>query len=216
MKIHSIFDTATGEYHRENRGVDKLMTVVMHPTPQNHDAQGTDDMLIKGMSISANEILEQLVRSTRTYYESSEVLLNYPPDPSLFVNPRMFEWFVRRNLGDTFNDLNRMRTWDVGWNGYDAPKPKHAAIEHAWSWITSLFQAVANLGWIKPNVTGGSDGGVVFEWWYGERKLTVYVEEQSIEYVQVWGTEVDAKITYGDIGSIRDGRELWMWLIGLK
>ncbi len=128
----------------------------------------------------------------------------------------MFERFVRRSLGDTFNDLNRLRTWDVGWNGYDAPKPEHTAIEHAWSWITSLFQTVASLGWIKPNVTGGPDGGVVFEWWYGKRKLTVYVEEQSIEYVQVWGTEVDAKITDGDIESMADGRELWMWLIELK
>jgi hypothetical protein len=192
------------------------MTVVMQPTQQNHDALGTDDRLVRGMGISANEILEHRRRLTQMYYESSEVLLNYPPDSSLYVNPSIFERFVRRSLGDTFNDLKRLRTWDIGWNGYDAPKPEYTAIEHARFWITSLFQTVANLGWIKPSVTGGPEGGVVFEWWYGKRKLTVYVEEQSIEYVQVWGTDVDAKITDGAIESMSDSRELWMWLIGLK
>ena len=192
------------------------MTVVMQPTQQNHDALGTDDRLVRGMGISANEILEHLRRLTQMYYESSEVLLNYPPDSSLFVNPSIFERFVRRSLGDTFNDLNLLRTWDVGWNGYDAPKPEHTAIEYARSWITSLFQTVASLGWIKPNVTGGPEGGVVFEWWYGKRKLTVYIEEQSIEYVQVWGTDVDAKITDGAIESMSDSQEIWMWLIGLE
>ena len=192
------------------------MTVVMQPTQQNHDALGTDDRLVRGMGISANEILEHRIRLIQMYYESSEVLLNYPPDSSLFVNPSIFERFVRRSLGDTFNDLERLRTWDVGWNGYDAPKPEYTAIEHARSWITSLFQTVASLGWIKPNVTGGPEGGVVFEWLYGKRKLTVYVEEQSIEYVQVWGTDVDAKITDGAIESMSDSRELWMWLIGLE
>jgi hypothetical protein len=192
------------------------MAVVMQPTQQNHDALVTDDTLIRGMGISANEILKHLRRSTRTYYESSEALLNYLSDSFLVVDPIMFERFVRRSLGDTFNDLNLLRTWDVGWNGYDAPKPEHTAIEHARSWITGLFQTVASLGWIKPNVTGGPDGGVVFEWWYGKRKLTVYVEEQSIEYVQVWGTDVDAKITDGAIESMSDSRDLWMWLIGLE
>ena len=105
-----------------------MMAVVM-PTQQNHDALGTDDRLVRGMGISANEILEHLRRLTHMYYESSEVLLNYSPDSSLFVNPSIFERFVRRSLGDTFNDLERLRTWDVGWNGYDAPKPEHTAIE---------------------------------------------------------------------------------------
>lgn len=197
------------------------MAVVIQPTQQNHNAFGADDKLVddrlvRGMGVSANEILEHCRRSTQTYYESSEVLLNYASDSFLFVDPSIFERFVRRSLGDTFNDLERLRTWDVGWNGYDAPKPEHIAIEHARSWVISLFQTVANLGWIKPNVTGGPEGGVVFEWWYGKRKLTVYVEEQNIEYVQVWGTDVDAKITDGDIASMLDSRKLWMWLIGLE
>lgn len=192
------------------------MTVVMQPNQQNHDALGTDGMLVRGMGISANEILEYHRRLIQAYYESSEVLLNYQSDSFLFLDSSIFERFVRRSLGDTFNDLTKLRTWDVDWNGYGAPKPEHTAIEHARSWITSFFQTVASLGWIKPNVTGGPEGGVVFEWWYGKRKLTVYVEEQSIEYVQVWGTDVDAKITDGDIESMSDSRKLWIWLIGLE
>jgi len=53
---------------------------------------------------------------------------------------------------------------------------------------------------------------VVFEWWYGEKKLTIYVGDQSADYVQVWGTDIHAKITDGDIETISDSRSLWIWL----
>jgi hypothetical protein len=194
------------------------MAVVIHPsypTQQDSDALATDDIM-KGMGSGAGEIFGYLDRSTRVNYGSSESL---PHHPSYFFpprDPRIFERYARISLRDTFNDLERLKTWEAGWNSYDALKPQDAAIVNAWLWAIGLFQAVADLGWIKPNVTGGPDGGVVFEWWYGRRKLTVYIEEQDIEYVQVWGTDVDAEITSGDIGSMAEARELWMWLIGLK
>ncbi len=191
------------------------MAVVIHPTQRDSDDLVTDDIM-KGMGPGAGEIFGYLDRSTRVSDGLSEA---FPSRPTRFFqrrDPRIFERYARISLRDTFNDLERLKTWEDGWNSYDALKPQDAAIANAWLWIVSLFQVVDDLRWIKPNVTGGPDGGVVFEWWYGKRKLTVYIEEQGIEYVQVWGTDVNAKITSGDISSMKEARDLWMWLIELQ
>ncbi|SRR6266567_3976133 len=192
------------------------MTVVAQPTHNYHSSLVIDDRIARGMGSSANELLERLCISTQGYYGLSEALLNYPPFTHFtlaIIDTNLFERFTKKALGDTLGEIYSMLTWDVGWNGYNAPKPEHSAVVRAGQWITDLFREVADLGWMKPNVTGGPDGGVVFEWWSGERKLTIYVGEQSIEYVQVWGTDVNSEISGGDIESINDCRSLWMWLI---
>ena len=177
-----------------------------------------DDRISRGISSPARELLEHLGHSARAYYDLSESLLKYPPafthHTLLIMDTNLFERLARRYLGDTLTEIYELLTWDTGWNGYNSPKPERNAVVHAGQWITDLFREVADLGWIKPNVTGGPDGGVVFEWWYGQRKLTIYVGEQNVEYLQVWGTDIDAKITDGDIESVSICRSLWMWLRG--
>jgi len=78
-----------------------------------------------------------------------------------------------------------------------------------------LFLEVVDLGqkWMKPNVTASADGEVVFEWWNGTKKLTIYIRDQSAEYVKVWGADIDTEMSDGnaDLSSIR--QSLWRWLI---
>ena len=121
-------------------------------------------------------------------------------------------------MKETLAQIDNLLTWSAGWNSYDSLSPNPDALVHAEHWIARLFLEVADLGrvWIKPNVIADANGDVVFEWWHGKKKLTVYIEDESAEYVQVWGTDVDAKITDGSIESMSDSRELWMWLIGLE
>ena len=190
------------------------MAVVMQTKQQNRNTLGKDNTPTQGMGKSAKEIADHYRRSTQMYFDSSESLQNAESDFLLPVTPETYERFVRRSLRDSFNELERLRTWNTDWNSYDAPKPDPAAIEHAKSWLIQLFQSVKSLGWLKPNVTGGPEGSIVFEWWYGKRKLTVYIEAENVEYVQVWGTDVNAKITDGSIESTLDCQKLWMWLIG--
>ncbi len=192
------------------------MVAIMQSVQQDPDNAFMDDGLVRSMGKPAKEIDERYRSSTQGYWCSSEALLPYPSNFFPTTDPNMFERYARRNLRDIYNTLSSLRQWDDGWDGYDAVKIKEAAIERAFLWTVVLFQAVGGRGWIQPNVTGNPEGDVVFEWWYGERKLTVYVEESGIEYVQVWGTTVDAKITFGDIESEKDSLELWLWLIGLK
>jgi hypothetical protein len=192
------------------------MVAITQPVRQGPDNAFTGDGLVRGMGKSAEEIDERYRSSTQEYWGSSEALPPYPSNFFPITEPNMFERYARRNLRDIYNTLCSLRQWGDGWDGHDAVKIKEAAIVSAFLWVVDLFQAVGGRGWIKPNVTGNPAGDVVFEWWYGERKLTVYVEESGIEYVQVWGATVDAKITVGDIESKKDSLELWLWLIGLK
>jgi hypothetical protein len=177
-----------------------------------------DDRLSRGLSNPARALLDRLGHSARTYYHLSESLLKYLPAFShhtlVIMDTSLLERSAKRYLGDTLTEIHELLMWDTGWNDYNAPKPAYSAVIHAKQWITDLFREVADLGWIKPNVTGGPDGEVVFEWWYGQRKLTIYIGELSAEYIQVWGANVDAKITDGDIESVRECRSLWTWLRG--
>jgi len=123
---------------------------------------------------------------------------------------------IRKYLGGTLADIANLSTREVGWNGYNAPKPEYEAIARAAQWLITFFLEVAYSKWVEPNVTSGPEGEVVFEWWYNHKKLTIYVGKQSIDYIQVWGKEVDAEITDGDIESIDDCRPLWMWLTDVE
>ncbi len=199
------------------------MPAVAQPTNtqsawSDYNALVIDDRISRGIGSPARELLERFSHSAQAYYDLSEALLKYPPAFSrytlLFMDTNLFERFARSYLGDTLTEIYELLTWDTDWNGYNSPKPEYNAVVHAGQWITDLFREVEDLGWIKPNVTAGPEGEVVFEWWFGERKLTIYISEQSVEYLQVWGTDIHAKITDGVIESISACRPLWMWLIG--
>ncbi len=187
-------------------------------TQSDYNALIVDDRSARGIGSSAKELLECLSNSAQEYYSLSESLLKYLPTFTSHalstMDTNLFERFTRRYLGDTLTEIYQLLTWEAGWNSYNSPKPQYNAVARAAQLCIDFYREVADLGWIKPNVTGGPEGGVVFEWWHGQRKLTIYVEESYAEYVQVWGTDIDAKITDGDIESISIYRSLWLWLIG--
>lgn len=121
----------------------------------------------------------------------------------------------RKPLRDTLVKVHKLLSWGPNWNGYDVLAPNPDAVTHAENWIVSLFQTIEDLDltWIKPSVTASPEGEVVFEWRHEKKKLTIYVGDQSVDYVQVLGTDIDAKITDGDIESLEDSQLLWMWLV---
>ena len=68
--------------------------------------------------------------------------------------------------------------------------------------------------WIKPRISSDEYGDVTFEWWKNQKKLTVYVSSDTVEYVKV--EKVDSSSLEMDDGSIetsKDGSALWHWLI---
>ena len=118
-------------------------------------------------------------------------------------------------MKETFAQIDNLLRWSAGWNGYDSLAPNPDAVAHAEHWIVRLFLEVADLGrvWIKPNVIADAEGEVVFEWWYGKKKLTVYIGDESAEYVQVCGTNIHSEMSNGDAEPISTCRSLWLWLV---
>jgi len=103
---------------------------------------------------------------------------------------------------------------DDEWDGQGLA-PDSDAILHAENWIMRLFLEVAGGGltWVQPNVIAGAHGDVVCEWWNGKKKLTVYIEDENAEYVQVWGTNIHSEMSNGDAEPISTCRSLWLWLL---
>ena len=159
------------------------------------------------------ELSDRVFVSFMRFYGSSEVLSYYSPQFSL-DSASIVESIVQEVLKDTLARLKNLVTFDSGWNGYDALAPNPDAILHAENWVVRLFLEVADLGrpWITPNVIADANGDVVFEWWYGKKKLTVYIEDESAEYVQVWGPDIHSEMSNGDAEPISTSRALWLWL----
>lgn len=167
-----------------------------------------------GYSDTSKKLSEHVITSLAGFYGSSEVLSYYSPQFPL-DNAGVVERIVREVLNATLGKLQRLATWKAGWNGYDAQSPDAGAISHAQTWIVKLFLAAADLDslWIEPNVTADTNGDIVFEWWHGNKKLTVYIGKSSAEYVQVWGADIHSEMLDGDAESDSACRSLWLWLV---
>lgn len=121
---------------------------------------------------------------------------------------------AEEQLDDTLKRIRNLLKHDAGWNGYDSLAPNPNAVAHAEQWIVRLFLEVADLGrvWIKANVIADAEGDVVFEWWYGKKKLTVYIGDERADYVKVWGTDIHSEMSDGNAEPISICRSLRLWL----
>jgi hypothetical protein len=92
--------------------------------------------------------------------------------------------------------------------------PSKSAIFHARFVIREFRSAIVNDGglWIAPHITASEGGEIVFEWWLGSRKLTIYCGERNVEYIQVWGIDIDSEMNEGTLAFPGDFRQLWNWL----
>jgi hypothetical protein len=127
--------------------------------------------------------------------------------------PKALHKNFRDPLSDAERDIYDLYRWPEGWNGYDAAKPNPASIAHAQAWITQLYRDIRAALWIEPHVIADADGDVVFEWWNGRKKLTVYVSPNAAEYVKVEGPDISSDMEDGTIETPEDRRMLWYWLL---
>ncbi|HJT56469.1 MAG TPA: hypothetical protein VJ761_08240 [Ktedonobacteraceae bacterium] len=163
----------------------------------------TDHNLIavdkNGVSKSSERLSENYKSSLTDFVRSSEITSQ----------------LSRSSINDTLITVHSLLSWGPGWDSYDALAPNPRAVGYAKNLLVYLFQTVEQLGlfWLKPNVSASPEGEVVLEWWYRKRKLTIYVGEENLDYVEVWGPDIHSKITDGDIENIHKLRSLWVWLI---
>jgi hypothetical protein len=115
-------------------------------------------------------------------------------------------------LSSTLAELQDLLTWPDDWNTYGAQAPKPASVSRATAWITETHQHLQQ-SWIKPHVGVNGDGEVEFDWRNEQRKLSIYFDEQEIDYLQVDGKGINAPMYDGTITSIEDMQHLWQWLL---
>lgn len=118
-------------------------------------------------------------------------------------------------LGPTNERIGKLYELGENWNGYGVRAPKSQAIEHALSWIREAHATATrnSLDWLSPHVTAGEEGNVVFEWWKGEKKLTIYVSPVDISFVKVWGTNINTEMAEGNITNSKDFHSVWSWIL---
>src|SRR6266540_3497746 len=116
---------------------------------------------------------------------------------------------INEPLNKTITDIHNLLIWET--DSYGSLAPRYSSIVHAENWIRRLYTQIAFGNWLNPNVTAGPEGEVVFEWWYGAKKLTVYVSSPNVEYIKVWGTDIYTDMEDGDAEPIDTCKELWSW-----
>ncbi len=73
--------------------------------------------------------------------------------------------------------------------------------------------AVASkIGWSDPQVSASERGDIVLEWWSGPHKLTLYFGSSSVEYVRVWGPNIESEMDDGPLKTRDEFEALWRWL----
>lgn len=110
--------------------------------------------------------------------------------------------------------LNRLEALQDNWDGRESPPPSRAAILAAREWLPALYRATTRTAWswTAPHVTPSDAGEVVFEWWKGDRKVTVYFGDGVVEFIKVWGPNVGTEMDSGELSTSEAFGTLWNWL----
>lgn len=110
--------------------------------------------------------------------------------------------------------INKLTNLGENWDGFGSVRPNPDAMQNALGFINNIYLSASSthLPWIQPHITSSENGDVVFEWWSGDHKLTIYVGEESMEYLQVWGPDMQTQMLDGNlVGEKFQG--LWRWLL---
>ena len=139
----------------------------------------------------------------------------YFGSPEISSSARDRKEIAHEGILPTLSEIDDLLTWPEGWNGYNARAPRYKAVQYAAHWIELFYLEVMDLrlDWLEPNVTASAEGEVVFEWRHGPNRLTIYIGNQSAEYVKDWGADVDTEMEDGYANSPNIRRALWQRLM---
>jgi hypothetical protein len=87
------------------------------------------------------------------------------------------------------------------------------SVARAGSTVAQLYEDAAETeSWFAPLASVDEDGDVALEWWRDDRKLTLYISPNTVEYIQVERPAVSSDLVDGIIETPEDRRKLWRWL----
>ena len=123
---------------------------------------------------------------------------------------RIIQSWQRRKILERFDVLAQR---EDNWDGYDSKKPTELTLAHAKNLVEELFHSIifAEYPWSTPFISSDEDGNVTVEWSEEERRLHIQIGEDEVEYIQVWGANIDTEM-HVDFLSRDDYLTLWEWL----
>lgn len=162
------------------------------------------------MSEEISQLERQRFQSLSRFYQRTAMV---PSDDSPIGVDQ--DW-IQGQVGPAFGALRSLALSSSNWDEPDTSAPTEQAIERARLWLEHLALHIlaSDYPWFAPHVSDSADGGVMFEWWFGEKKVTVYVWENQVAYIQVWGPDMRHEMCEGVAEPIpRFMSSVWSWLV---
>jgi hypothetical protein len=108
-------------------------------------------------------------------------------------------------------EIERLDKLDANWDGYGSAKPNADAIKRAISTVPDFISSAEKTGgWSLPHVAANEDGEVLLEWWKGDKKLTLFVKADGIDYLRTWGERIEHDMDDGELTG-DTFPALWAW-----
>jgi hypothetical protein len=108
--------------------------------------------------------------------------------------------------------IDRLASLRTNWDGHGSIRPNGYSVDRARQILEDAFQnASTTIGWQSPYISASEDGEIVFEWWNGARKLTMYVGPNVTTFIRSWGPHVIDDMVDGVLTENWDP-SLWTWL----
>jgi hypothetical protein len=110
--------------------------------------------------------------------------------------------------------IDQVASLPINWDGHGSAKPNEYAVEKARQLLEDAYrEANATIGWQSPYISASEDGEIIFEWWNGVRKLTIYVGAEQSTFLKSWGPHIVDEMEDGILPQSWDPA-LWVWLFG--
>jgi hypothetical protein len=131
------------------------------------------------------------------------------PEPEVLSRPAKDPRLTASHM-----QIDRVAALTKNWDGHGSARPNEHATERARQLLEDAFrESTATVGWQSPYISASEDGEIVFEWWNGIRKLTIYVGAEQSTFLKSWGPHIVNDMEDGVLTHTWD-RSLWVWLFG--
>ena len=127
--------------------------------------------------------------------------------------------YIRKHiiLSDLLEQLDALVRWKEEWqeNKHEPEKPSELALTNAKQVVEELYDVVViaeDRPWHTPFISYDQDGYITLVWRNGTHELYLEVTEGEIQYVKVWGINIDSEMDAG-VPSRDNYLTLWEWLL---
>lgn len=79
-------------------------------------------------------------------------------------------------------------------------------------YILKKFAQGSGLWWDEPLINTTEDNQIILEWWKDSKNLTLYIDGETVDYIKIWGADIDNQMQNGVVKSSSELNPLWKWL----